>query len=124
MLKVGGVLAIQDVLLPEDKRADEYINSFYQLGNVDFRRGYSESNWRGTFLDADFTVEQVQLTRETLRLVEWAKTGSPYVLERLQILLMQAPPAVREWLKPACIGTADATFEQALIVIIGKKSRA
>jgi ubiquinone/menaquinone biosynthesis C-methylase UbiE len=121
VLKVGGVLAISDDVLPEHKRAREYLNAFSRLREPEYGRAYSESEWRSTFLDADFTVEYVESETRRVELMAWASDCTPYVIERLQILLAQAPQAAHEWLRPACVGTADASFDQASIIITGKK---
>ena len=122
VLKHGGVLAVYDDLLPEEKRAGEYLNAFERLREPNFVCAYSESEWRSTFLDADFTVEDVEHMARRVNLEMWAGGCSAYVIERLQILLAQAPQAVAAWLHPTCVGTRDASFEQKLMIITGKKN--
>jgi SAM-dependent methyltransferase len=121
VLKTGGVLALHDLLLPEDARAGRYIDALERLCEPQHVRAYSASEWRGTLLDADFTVERIEVARERVKLLAWAEGCTPYVVERMQILLAQAPRAVREWLPPSCVGTGDAEFERAFVVVVGKK---
>jgi hypothetical protein len=121
-LKGGGLLAVHDLLLPEDARAARYLDALERLCQPQHVRAYSESEWRGTLLDADFMVQQIEVTRERVKLLAWAEGCSPYVIERMHILLAQAPRAVAGWLRPSCVGTADAEFERAFVVVIGKKA--
>jgi ubiquinone/menaquinone biosynthesis C-methylase UbiE len=124
VLKPGGRLLIQDQTVPEDERAARYIDSFERLRDPSHHRIYSVSEWRGTYLDAGLTVEMNELAWKRAKLVQWAEVQdcSPYVIERLQILVAQAPNVVREWLSPSCIGTPDATFVHTYVIIMGLKA--
>lgn len=124
VLKPGGLLLIEDHVMPEDDRAARYIDSFERLRDPSHYRAYAEYEWRGMFLDAGLTVEHTEtLTRGAGGLVVWAQRQSctPEVIERLQVLLVQAPNAVKAWLKPRCAGGPDADFDHAYIIIAGRK---
>ncbi len=123
VLKPGGTLLVQDHLLPDERRAADYINAFQRLRDPSHVRGFAAYEWEGMFLDAGLTVSAVESAVYTSRLVPWAERQgrSAAVIERLQIMLMQAPDAVRPWLNPQYAGTADATFEQRYILIAGRK---
>jgi ubiquinone/menaquinone biosynthesis C-methylase UbiE len=123
VLKPGGILAIQDHVLPEDERDSRYIEAFEKLRDPSHHRAFSESEWRGTFLDAGLQVEHVEHARQRDAFLPWAERQgcTPYVIERLQILLAQAPKGVREWLRPACAGTPEASFDHVYILITGRK---
>lgn len=122
VLKLNGILAIHDVIVPEHKRAAEYLNAFERLRDPSHVNAYSQTYWRSTFLDADLTVERVEIRQQSVKLHQWAEGCPSYVIERLHILLMQAPRPVADWLQPTCIGTTDTTFEQHFIFIMGKKN--
>jgi SAM-dependent methyltransferase len=122
VLKLNGILAVHDVIVPDHKRAAEYLNAFERLRDLSYVNAYSQTYWRSTFLDADLTVERVEIKQQSVKLHEWAQGCSAYVMERLHILLHQAPRPVADWLQPTCIGTTDTTFEQHFIFIMGKKS--
>jgi SAM-dependent methyltransferase len=123
VLKAGGTLAVHDYLLPEHARAARYIDSFERLRDPQYTRSYSESEWRGMFLDAGLSVEHSETTRHKTTKLHWAKEQgcTSYVIERLHVMLAQAPNAVSEWLKPRCLGTPGATFDHVHITITGKK---
>ncbi len=122
-LKPGGRLVVQDHVLPDDKRAAAYIEAFERLRDPSHHRALDEYEWRGTFLDAGLTLESTEWLRRTANLRTWAERQgcTPYVVERLEILLAQAPQAVAEFWHPACVGTADASFEHVHILISGRK---
>ena len=46
---------------------------------------------------------------------------TPAVIERLQVMLAQAPEAVGTAMNPQCAETPDATFDHHYIIIMGSK---
>jgi hypothetical protein len=78
------------------------------------------------FLDADLRIEHVEAWLESpVKLLPWAdrRRCTPAVIERLQIMLAQAPRAVADWLRPQCAGTPDAAFDRHRLLITGRKPR-
>lgn len=124
VLKLGGRLVIEDQLVPDDDRAARYVDAFERLRDPSHHRIYADYEWRGMFLDAGLTVEQSEtVTKTTHKLVPWAERQgcSPEIIERLQVMLKQAPTPVADWMQPECVGTADATFTHHYILIVGQK---
>lgn len=124
VLRPGGLLLVEDHVLPEDDRAARYIDAFERLRDPSHHRAYAEYEWRGMFLDAGLAVEHTEtLTRGAGGLATWAQRQdcAPAVIERLQIMLAQAPDAVKAWLNPRCAGAPDADFDHAFIIIAGRK---
>lgn len=123
VLKPGGTLAINDHLLPNDKRAMAYIEAFDRLRDPSHNQALNEYEWRGTLLDAGLTVGQVEHVTLPTRLLDWARRQncSADVIERLHILLAQAPRAVAEWIRPRNVGSPDAEFDHVFILITGHK---
>lgn len=124
VLKPGGRLIVEDQLVPDDPRAARYIDAFERLRDPSHFRVYADYEWRGMFLDAGLSVEQVEsLSKTNISLVDWARQQgcTPDVIDYLQVMLAQAPPAVRDWLQPHCAGTPDATFTHRYIIITGQK---
>jgi ubiquinone/menaquinone biosynthesis C-methylase UbiE len=122
-LKPGGMLLVQDLTVPDDERAARYVDSFERLRDPSHVRCYAEYEWRGLYLDAGLTVEHTEQYRRPANMLEWARHqgSSDYVIERLRVLMVQAPDAVKEWLNIRCAGTADATFDHVYVIIAGKK---
>lgn len=124
VLKPGGILVVEDQLVPEDDRAARYIDSFERLRDPSHNRIYAMYEWRGMFLDAGLTVEYAEkITKSGTELVTWSERQgcTPDVIERLQIMLVQAPDAVAEWMRPQCVGTPGAKFDHNYIIILGRK---
>lgn len=123
VLKPGGVLLVHDHLLPDDKRDIEYIEAFERLRDPSHHRAFTEYEWRGMFLDADLTVEHTEQQSRSDNMVAWAERigCTPDVIERLHIMLVQAPTGVAEWVKPVAVNSPDAAFDHVYIIIMGKK---
>lgn len=123
VLKPGGMLAVHDHLLPEDERAIQYIEAFEKLRDPSHHRAFSESEWRGMFLDADLTVEHTERLDRAALMIPWAERQGcdADTIERLRILLAQAPQAVAEWIHPRNVLSPDAGFDHVYIIITGRK---
>jgi ubiquinone/menaquinone biosynthesis C-methylase UbiE len=123
VLKPGGLLLIEDHLLPDNPRAAQYIETFQRLRDPSHHRAYAADEWRGLLLDAGLKVAHDESFVRTMKLLPWAERQgcAPHIIERLHILLAQAPQAAADWLRPACAGTPDATFDQVYILIVGQK---
>jgi ubiquinone/menaquinone biosynthesis C-methylase UbiE len=123
VLKPGGLLAVQDHMQPEDKRALDYLESFERLRDPSHHRAYSESEWRGLLLDADFIVEHVERMDRAALMIPWAERQgcTPDTIERLRIMLAQAPRAVTDWIHPRSVLSPDAGFNHVYIILTGRK---
>ncbi|MBC8098796.1 MAG: methyltransferase domain-containing protein [Armatimonadetes bacterium] len=123
VLKPGGRLVIMDQTVPEDDAAARYIDAFERLRDPSHHRIYSESEWRGTYLDAGLTIISSELTHKVANLLEWAviQDCPPDLIERLHVMMAQAPDAVREWVHPRYINTPEADFWHVYVLIVGVK---
>ncbi|MBZ0293132.1 MAG: class I SAM-dependent methyltransferase [Anaerolineae bacterium] len=123
VLKPGGLLLIEDHVMPDGEQAAHYLNTFQRLRDPSHVRAYANYEWEGMFLDAGLTVAHTEHFARSTRLLPWATRQSctPYTIERLQLMLIQAPAAARDWLQPQCAGTDDAAFDQHYILIMGRK---
>lgn len=124
VLVSGGLLLVQDHLSPDGENAAIYLNSFERLRDPSHVRAFAGYEWRGMFADADLTVEQEQTIQHDLNLETWAarQANPPDVVQKLHILMRQAPAAVAAWVQPRAIGTPDAAFSERYILIAGRKS--
>jgi SAM-dependent methyltransferase len=124
VVKPGGLLLVEDHLAPEDERAARYVDAFERLRDPSHVRGFSDYEWRGMFLDAGLAVEHAEpIVKSGSKLVPWAERQgcTPEIIERLQVMLAQAPAAVAEWVRPQCVGTPDASFDHHYLIIAGRK---
>lgn len=124
LLKPGGRLIIHDLHLPDDEQAAHYVNAFYRFRYGDQRRSVAAYEWQGMMLDAGLHVADTHTTVRPIRLADWSATCTPYVMERLHLLLQQAPSAVADHLRPFAIGTPDAMFTQMMVAVVGQKPEA
>lgn len=123
VLKPGGTLLVQDLTVPDDERAARYVDSFYRLRDPSHQRCYAGYEWQGMLLDAGLTVTHTEAIEHVIGLAAWVEQQacSPYVVERLHLMLKQAPDWVREHLRPAAVGTPDALYMQTHLIIQGRK---
>lgn len=126
VLKPDGILLIQDHLLPDDEAAARYVDSFERLRDPSHFRAYADYEWRGLYLDAGLRILHTESLTKSHKLIPWAERQSctPQTITQLEILLMQAPLTVRNWLKPICVGTVDAAFNNHHFIISGQKDTA
>lgn len=127
VLKPGGLLIVQDHNAPDNERDAAYVDAFEKLRDPSHVKAYSEAEWRGTFLDAQLTVEQVRTDLvQPDNFLDWAQRISVPAedIKRLEVMLAQAPPNARAWLAPKAIGTADGTIVHRYIIITGRKPTA
>lgn len=124
VLKPGGRLVVMDHDAPASEDAARYMDAFERLRDPSHVRNYSEAEWRGTVLDAQLEVGDVHTAfTHDANFLSWAERmgNPPDVIERLTIMMKQAPDAVREWLAPRAIGTPEAAFTHRYVIIQGIK---
>ena len=120
-LKPAGALWLETLLVPSEAAAARYISAFYRLRADAAARFYAEYEWRGILLDADLVLETSDISAEEQLFAEWVQDCRPYVTERLEIMLKQAPVVVSDWLHPKAIGTAAAAFTEHRLRISARK---
>lgn len=123
VLKPGGRLIVHDHVAPEDAKVAAYVNAYEKLRDPGHVRILPESEWRGTFLDVDLTIHHVEQFTIQHQVLRWAKRQrcSDETIERLQIMLLRAPDAVKEWMEPEYAGTDYATYTDHHIIIVGDR---
>lgn len=123
VIRPGGRLVIHDHMQPEDQRALEYLEAFERLRDPSHGRAFSHAEWVGLMLDADFEVEHTEKLARHDKLIPWAERqgNPPDVIEKLQVMLAQAPPAVAEWISPVNVNSPDAGFDHVYMLIAGIK---
>lgn len=123
VLKPGGRLVIHDHDNPDDRAAAAWLDSFERLRDPSHHRIYTESAWRGLFLDVGLMVDHAEPLRRPAHLLTWAAAQDcpPDVVERLHVLLKQAPRIAADWIRPHSAGTDDAGFDHVFILVSGHK---
>lgn len=125
VLKDGGLLLVQDHLVPEDDGAARYVNAFERLRDPSHNRAYSRSEWIGLFVAAGLQVEAVDQILKRHAFVPWVERQrcSPGVVARLVEMVEAADGSVRAWLHPQRWGTPEAEFVNPHIIIAGRRAR-
>lgn len=124
VLKAGGMLLLQDHLLPEDEEAARYIDAFERRRDPSHNRAYSEREWKALLADAGFTVETVEQYIKRHDFMTWAKRqgNDDDTIAQLIQMLRQAPPIAKDWMSARDWGTAQATFVNRHIIMRGRAS--
>lgn len=125
VLKAGGLLLVQDHLLPEDDTAARYIDSFERLRDPSHHRAFSLTEWVNMFYQAGLQVEHTQEIIKRHPFIPWAERQgcTPEIIKHLKLMLIEAPPIANKWLNVVGENTLDASFTNHHILIAGRRSR-
>jgi ubiquinone/menaquinone biosynthesis C-methylase UbiE len=125
-LKPGGLLLVQDHMLPEDNAAAEYLETFERLRDPSHRRAYTENEWLRTFEDAGLVVGHSERIEKRHAFSSWVERQGcpPRIVARLEAMLREAPPAAANWMRPLDVGMPSVNFANQHILIAGRKKRA
>jgi ubiquinone/menaquinone biosynthesis C-methylase UbiE len=123
VLKPGGLLLVQDHVLPEDEQAARYIDAFERLRDTSHNRAYSISEWIVMFQEAGLEVEHTEQIIKRHEFLSWAERQGckPETIEQLVDMVKRAPEAATDWMEPKDFGTPEATFANRHIIIAGRK---
>ncbi len=123
VLKPGGVLLVQDHLVPDDVTAACTIEVFEKLRDPSHNRAFTANEWRRMFTEAGLAVTHVESVTKELDFEVWVDRQGviPSTRACLVALLEQATPAVLSWMQPQAWGTSEATFRSHHVIIRGNK---
>jgi ubiquinone/menaquinone biosynthesis C-methylase UbiE len=124
VLTSGGLLLVQDMTVhPDDARAARYADAFERLRDPSHVRMYADYEWQGMFLDAGLRVEACETMRRPASMEAWARLqgADDDVLERLHLLMIQAPEAVARFHGFRHAGTPAAAFDHVYVIVAGRK---
>jgi ubiquinone/menaquinone biosynthesis C-methylase UbiE len=123
VLKPGGLLLVQDQVVPEDIETDQYINAFEKLRDPSHNRALSENEWLEIFQDNGLFVEDTHLVVKRHGFLQWAEMQgcTPAVTEQLSEMLVEAPFLAAAWLQAREVGTPTASFANHHLLIAGRK---
>jgi ubiquinone/menaquinone biosynthesis C-methylase UbiE len=123
LLKPGGLLLVQDHLLPEAAAAAEYLEEFERLRDPSHHQAFSQAGWIGMYQAAGLAIEHTERVGKRHQFVPWVERQGcpPEVVARLEELLRLAPPAAADWMQPQQVGTPEASFANQHLIILGRK---
>jgi ubiquinone/menaquinone biosynthesis C-methylase UbiE len=122
-LKSGGLLLVQDHVLPDDPETAGAIETFEKLRDPSHHRAFTEQEWAGMFRQAGLRVTHIERVHQRHQFLPWAERQgcSSEIVERLARMLKQAPPAVLSWMQPQGLDTPELSFANQHVIIAGKK---
>jgi ubiquinone/menaquinone biosynthesis C-methylase UbiE len=123
VLKAGGLLLVQDHVLPEEVETARYIDDFERLRDPSHNRACSATEWVSMLREAGLQVKHVEQIVKRHVLLTWAERQgcTTETVERLKRLIATAPGGVVDWLQPRDLGTPEASFANLHIIILGRK---
>ena len=124
-LKSGGLLLVQDQLMPGDDISARYVNDFDRLRDPSHNWAYNHADWVEMFEGADLVVEHSESIIKQHRIIPWAERQGcmPEVIDQLRKMLVKAPPIAAEWLQAKNVDTPQASFVNQHIIISGRNHR-
>ena len=123
MLKPGGLLLVQDQVMPEDDMTARYIEAFEKLRDPSHTRAYSESEWQALFSENNLQVNHCEVIQRHHNFSEWTERQkvTASTVACLKAMALSAPPEVKSCMQPQYFGTAQAEFYSHHIIILGQK---
>jgi hypothetical protein len=123
VLKDGGMLLVQDHLLPEDQASALYIDDFERSRDHSHNRAFNLPMWMKMFDAAGFVIEHHEEITKRHVLISWAERQgcSLDTITALMRMLKNAPPIAAEWLSVAEFDTSKLSFVNHHILIGGRK---
>ncbi len=124
VLQPGGILLVQDHVLPEDAESARYIDNFERLRDPSHNRAYSQAEWIGLFEAAGLSVTRSAEVIKRHILLDWAKRQgcAAQTIAELGQMLQAAPQIAGDWLAAAKIDTPQGSFANHHILILGRKA--
>lgn len=123
VLKPGGVLLIQDHVLPEDEEAARYVDQFETVRDPSHNRAFNYSEWQAMYEATGVTVEYSEEYIKRHDFIDWAKRqgNNDETIAQLIQLMDDAPTIAKDWMDAQDWGTESATFVNHHVLIRGKK---
>jgi ubiquinone/menaquinone biosynthesis C-methylase UbiE len=127
VLTNGGLLLVQDHVLPDNEDTAQYVDNFEFLRDPSHNRAYSEKGWRAMFESSGLEIEHTEQLVKRHGLIEWAKrmNNTDETINQLIQMITDAPEPVIEWMQPlpstADVNLLDASFVNHHIIISGRK---
>ncbi len=122
VLKAGGMLLLQDILLPDDQAAARFVEDFERLRDPSHHRAFKAAQWRAMFAAAGIDVEYSEVYIKRHDFIEWARRqgNDEATIAELIRMLREESPSARDWMDPRHWGTAAASFVNRHILMRGR----
>lgn len=121
VLKPGGVCAVVDNIVPGEQEAGGYVNAFEKLRDPSHNCCLSLEEWVNAFQQAGFTIVAAEEAPKEIEFMEWAQrmNATEDTIQQLRAMLLDAPPAVADFLTPQRVEN-DILFYLREAIVIGR----
>ena len=122
VLKPGGMLLMQDHVLPMDDEAARYVDHFERLRDPSHHRAFNAAEWQAMFAAAGIQVEYAEEYVKRHVFLDWAKRqgNDERTISALVRMVDDAPPIAKDWLDAKHWGTEAASFVNRHILMRGR----
>ncbi|MBI4364785.1 MAG: methyltransferase domain-containing protein [Candidatus Latescibacteria bacterium] len=102
VLRPGGVAAVIDNVVPEDRSAADYMNALEKRRDPSHNRAYTAAEWQELFLGAGLEVMSTELFHKERDFDSWAgmQGADEETIADVRRMLEHARGAARAWLAP------------------------
>ncbi|BAT59708.1 putative methyltransferase YcgJ [Variibacter gotjawalensis] len=114
VLKPGGIFALVDNVVPEGAVGD-YVNAFERFRDPSHLRAWDMAEWRAAISKAGLSVTHEEEIFKRMEFASWAQRHDANMQRFLRAMLIEATPAVREFLQPAADGSTFRLSEGLFI---------
>jgi ubiquinone/menaquinone biosynthesis C-methylase UbiE len=122
VLRPGGILAVVDNVVPDDKAAGDYINAFEKLRDPSHGRALSVDEWLAEFRAAGLTELHHEVAPKSMEFTPWAERmgATPETIEELRRQLVEAPEGAAAYFE-IYNTEQDLFFKLDEAIILGRK---
>jgi len=122
VLRPGGLLILQDHVLPADAAAARFVDDFERLRDPSHNRAFTAAEWRALCGAAGLRVEYSEQYIKRHDFLAWARRqgNDTATIACLIQMLPAAPPAARDWMLPENWGEGEASFVNRHLLIRGR----
>jgi ubiquinone/menaquinone biosynthesis C-methylase UbiE len=124
VVRPGGVVAVIDNVVPEDREAAAAVNAFEKLRDPSHHRAYTEREWLDMFAAAGLAVTHAEPFRKRIGFDGWAARMSVDDATRARLLemLRATEGETRAWLRPEA-RDGKWSFSLAELLVSGIRGR-
>lgn len=123
IVKPGGIVGVVDQIAPPMPEDARYTNAFEKLRDPSHGWEYSQPEWQGFFSGVGLKVNHSEVIAVQFDFGWWTRmqNDDPDTVTRLQVMLRQAPPAIRNWYQPQFDPGGSITFTHHHLILVGIK---
>ena len=126
VLKAGGMLLVQDHVLPNDSETASVVDGFEKLRDPSHNHAFSRTEWIALFEDAELEIVHTEQIIKRHEFVDWAARQGcdDETIAELVNIVEAGSDSVKAWMQPEHWHTPAASFVNHHIIIAGRKPSA